>query len=762
MNKKTLKRQRDLKNKLMAAISMLLVSSLMMVTSTYAWFTLSTAPEVTGITTAVGANGNLEMALLPTSGNVADIESGVGNSISTTNDVTKSNITWGNLVDLKDEYGLEDITLYPSALNSATQDDNNNPTTLAAALLSTPGYGPDGRVTELTANTVTSTYEDGSFPNNDLYGVRAVGTASGMTDRQLAYRNARSAAGTAMAQAKNAAAKSLTDNGNALANIAIKHGTNKSATHTVAEIDSLLAIVTDLLGTDTNTGILKYIEQSYTQYIVAYFASQASVAAGMDDVAFNALKNAVEGAEDITAVMEELGNLGLTGSIPEAVSGPIASLQDSIANVKSAKTSLEALKAENKADGYTWDEIKPSLDKLADSDAMKINGIEASGIMDHVNDLVGTISNGITVSMATGGGVYADIADHCGNYNASIVIEEINYGSLSVTNMAARMATESTVNPSYLDTLGTAVQNAKAPESADGVTMPLTDMYGYIIDLAFRTNAAESNLLLQQEGIDRIYDENSNEDTMGHGSSMTFASTTTDFTDDMVKELMNSIRIVFFQKDGGAVLATAKLDTKNATTGADGITALMCLYEKTAGGEEVYEKTTYSADQTGVTYYTKETGDIYTAATDVTADNFDAQKDNLYVESEGTYTAAETYNEETTYYTKSTGDVYKEVEGTPAEGTEVYVKKTTTAGDRVLEDNVITSLTQNEATQVSVLVYLDGENITNADVASTAATSVTGTMNLQFASSASLVPMEYADLHIPAAGGEETPEVPAP
>ena len=65
MNKKTARRQRDLKSKLLAAVAMLLVSSMMMVTSTYAWFTLSTAPEVTGITTAVGANGNLEMALLP-------------------------------------------------------------------------------------------------------------------------------------------------------------------------------------------------------------------------------------------------------------------------------------------------------------------------------------------------------------------------------------------------------------------------------------------------------------------------------------------------------------------------------------------------------------------------------------------------------------------------------------------------------------------------------------------------------------------------
>ena len=64
MNKKMSKRQRDIKSKLMAAVAMLLVSSIMMVSTTYAWFTLSTAPEVTGITTSVGANGNLEIALL--------------------------------------------------------------------------------------------------------------------------------------------------------------------------------------------------------------------------------------------------------------------------------------------------------------------------------------------------------------------------------------------------------------------------------------------------------------------------------------------------------------------------------------------------------------------------------------------------------------------------------------------------------------------------------------------------------------------------
>jgi hypothetical protein len=77
-----------------------------------------------------------------------------------------------------------------------------------------------------------------------------------------------------------------------------------------------------------------------------------------------------------------------------------------------------------------------------------------------------------------------------------------------------------------------------------------------------------------------------------------------------------------------------------------------------------------------------------------------------------------------------------------------YVQVNTAAGEQLLTgtDAKITALPQNTATAVSVLVYLDGENIGNDDVAASAATSMTGTMNLQFASSANLVPMEYTPL----------------
>ncbi|MBQ2861178.1 MAG: hypothetical protein IJE83_00150, partial [Oscillospiraceae bacterium] len=163
------RRKQDIKSKLMAAIAMLLVSSIMMVSSTYAWFTLSTAPEVTGVSTQVGANGNLEIALLPETGLLADIQSNVGDSAKP---VEVKNKTWGNIVDLSNNnyYGSNQINLYPAAL-ALTENG-----AVHTAILETPAYGADGRVSELVKNAVTATYDTGDqkFYNNDDSGFRAV------------------------------------------------------------------------------------------------------------------------------------------------------------------------------------------------------------------------------------------------------------------------------------------------------------------------------------------------------------------------------------------------------------------------------------------------------------------------------------------------------------------------------------------------------------------------------------------------------------
>ena len=703
------KRKRDIKTKLMAAICMLLVSSIMMVSTTYAWFTLSTAPEVTGINTSVGANGNLEMALLPERAATAGINQDYGIT-SATGDSTKAldlrNVTWGNLVDLsytvsnENFYGLDKITLYPAALNG-TPDAHGNPTNFApdAGLLKTPTYGADGRVDDLVDNTLTSLFENGSFPQKDGYGVRAVGSASGMTERQLAYRNARAAASTAMSQAKTLAAQSLNTNGASLANIAMSHAANKGEEkYIAADIDKLEAIVNDLMGTAGKTGVLQYIEEAYRSYLIAYLASQAAVTAGIDDTEFGILKNAVEGAVDVYAALAlfaEGGQYATDGSVlPASLSTPVAALQATKAKVASAQEGLAGI---TKTEGIEWGEFSTHLTQLADMEAMKINGYAASGFREHMSDIINSVlaQGGLVVSMATGGGVYADVADHCGNYTASITIEKVEYNGMALDNMTARMATETTVKPVYLEALGAAAANAGSPTGAGGETMPLSDFFGFVIDLAFRTNAADSDLLLQADGVDRIYDSNGlAAETMGKGSTMTFTSTTPDFTVAQMQNLMEAIRVVFYNPMDGNVYATAKLDVDNGTvTGGNTVEAKMYLYKMA-----MYDVAT-DAEKTG--------GSV-----------------TLYTESNGTYTEA-TYD---------------------ASSNATYYVKRQTAREVVLTDNVITSLTQNRAQAVSALVYLDGEHITNADVAATAATSMTGTMNLQFASSANLVPMEYTQL----------------
>ena len=110
-----------LRKKLFSAAAMLLVASIMLVSTSYAWLVLSTAPEVTGITTQVGANGALEIVLLDTESYndlTKIVEFDIDESLEgAAPAVTSSNLTWGNLVSLGDaSYGLSLIALNPSRL----------------------------------------------------------------------------------------------------------------------------------------------------------------------------------------------------------------------------------------------------------------------------------------------------------------------------------------------------------------------------------------------------------------------------------------------------------------------------------------------------------------------------------------------------------------------------------------------------------------------------------------------------------------------
>jgi hypothetical protein len=155
------------RKKLVAATAMLLVACIMTISSTYAWFTLSTAPEVKGITTNVGANGNLEIALA--TGEMASATApGASKEGDSKLPAVERNITWGNLINLNDPaYGLKHLVLRPSLLNDAN-------------LIERPLYGPvydkDGRVIDMNTNFGYSEYDtlNSRFTATKKLGVRAI------------------------------------------------------------------------------------------------------------------------------------------------------------------------------------------------------------------------------------------------------------------------------------------------------------------------------------------------------------------------------------------------------------------------------------------------------------------------------------------------------------------------------------------------------------------------------------------------------------
>ena len=236
-----------LKSKLMGAVAMLLVSAIMVSSATYAWFVLSTHPEVKGMSTTVGSNGALEIALLnnTTGKDLSTVKAEVGDS---TKGVTVSNETWGNIVDLSNaSYGLEKITLYPAALNAT---GTGAAVTFAShsALLKYAKYGTDGRITELAADTAAGKRNaegTGFFADttdNPDYGVRAIGTTTKASAGALALETAKSNYSAAVAAAGNSVKTALGTHQATLSAIATTHANETKAAPATYTANDVAAI----------------------------------------------------------------------------------------------------------------------------------------------------------------------------------------------------------------------------------------------------------------------------------------------------------------------------------------------------------------------------------------------------------------------------------------------------------------------------------------------------------------------------------------
>ncbi|MBQ6718921.1 MAG: hypothetical protein IJN20_01040 [Oscillospiraceae bacterium] len=163
----------ELRERVIAVALLLAMSASMLGSASFAWLTISRRPELTGASTTIAANGNLEIALATSED--APGESKVGDSSAAEGQsVTAANITWGNLVNLSDDsYGLESMTLRPAQLNRSA---------LTTSPLYGATYGKDGRTDQLSSKFAYATWKpadasigrEEGFQVNDELGVRAI------------------------------------------------------------------------------------------------------------------------------------------------------------------------------------------------------------------------------------------------------------------------------------------------------------------------------------------------------------------------------------------------------------------------------------------------------------------------------------------------------------------------------------------------------------------------------------------------------------
>ena len=683
-----------IRNKMVAAVSMLLVASIMMVSSTYAWFTLSTAPEVKGITTNVGANGNLEMMLLngKSFNSTADdlgVLSEIGDSYSK-KAVEDANVKWGNLVDLSaNVYGLTNAVLNPAKLNIVKGKGEASNTVDSGVMLLAPSYGNDGRVIEVNTATYSGKWNNSAWVyadtqgENAFAGVRVLGTSSGVTKQLSAYRNALNAINSNSNTAKNTIATSLASNGQTLANILVQHIQDEGAKFERKDVVTLQKLVDALQTANDAAG------EAIKQAVLAYNLSSA--AGSLGDAAVDSLVAAIKAAK-----VTELSTVKFAKSdaepavaimMPTGADTAVTQWRGNNDAIKTASTKLANLLGDQTQTEYAYSDFGLIMDGLIDKTHTKVAGVtnptrtDMDTIVQYYTD-----NQRIDIVMLDGSGIYANIANLVGDYTASGFKVKVKTSAITAS-VPVTMSTS--VNP---DGLVKGINTDKEPAASVGgvgTTTVLSDTYGYALDFGFRTNAAGSSLLLQTAQTQRVYNDATAANTQGGGSYMQFKSNNvTVFSVDELRALMSAMRVVFVE---------TKIENNTPQYTVLGVAAADIAGE--------------TNNSTGITTYTG--GTFMKDGAEVT-DEADANglKAGLYLHK---------------YTVEDDGAI--------------------TLGAKEADKSVLTALNQNVAKKITAIVYIDGEIVDNTMVAN-AANSMTGSLNLQFSSDADLKPMENTNMRM--------------
>lgn len=602
-----------------AAVSLILCFAVL-ISSSYAWLSISRSPEITGMSTNIGSNGSLEIALTSaeTFEDPSKIRNGIGDS-SVVQEKTVSNLAWGNVIDLNDEsYGLEQIAFRPAKLNVFVGEDEKK--IVNSNLLGFVDYGYDGRIERQNMDSVSSVYSEEGFIFNSesqSHGVRGIGTISNISSQQAALTASRSFVVSYKSSALAETKAALDSNGESIIHILQRRYYFFEDTFTAEDVKVLQNTATRM------KKALDYVDLALRQGIIGYASSLIE-----DEETFKTLRSTVEN----TSIPLSMLVSSIPGGLPSGFSDWVTKTDEKRFELQKAIVTCNALATR----GATSEQLSAIIGAIIDPGKVYLGNHKLSSA-----DAFENIGTDNVLTFAPGSGVFADIADFCGNYNILFTYEE-NSGI---------EAFSSSVKEPHLEWISEKLEEIEPAGMENGPTSAkIEDIYGFAMDIAFRCNQ-ESNLLLQTEAALRYGKETETGENMGSGSFMSFSSE--QLNEEQILQLADAIRIGFIDNQNNLV-AVAKLGTSNYIFNEGTFSAPIWLYE----------------------YELSENGSLI-------------------------------------------------------------------MGERRKEDGIITGLTNDVPIIITAVVWLDGDNIYNSNAA-ISNQSMTGTLNLQFASSAELNPANIA------------------
>lgn len=489
-----------LKEKVVAVALLLAMSTAMVTTVSFAWFAISRNPAVTGVNTTIAANGNLEIALVPSDGSVPR-ESLVGDSNLPT---TERNLTWGNLVNLSDSaYGLDNLVLRPAMLNSYSLSTN-------------PLYGPiydtDGRVIDLNTNFGYSIWnaEMLRFDYTTGYGVRAISSMTyGTSSASKVYNEGLNKVNAMNMNVQNRY-EALANNGsymNALSSII--------ANYMAYSLIQKGSGVADYLNTPTVTATnLGYLADMYEEFIVCFEEEADAFAAFLEfqkmlsestdewaDITHTITGEEILARTDANATAKTVYNDLKTKGYICASKGFVQeidqfvldyqTLVNDISNVRAYQT-----KALENGGKLNWnDELTALISNLVNMDKCEL--YDESGTKYTVGGIGGTAAMGLvgqTVDAYINNGIFLRFENRSG---ARLYAENVKFsldtkiGNQSINGNIQTSATENYFENERANT-ATIIENYfGAPDYI------ANDTYGLALDMWVRTNGAGTYLTLQ-------------------------------------------------------------------------------------------------------------------------------------------------------------------------------------------------------------------------------------------------------------------------